>query len=119
MQRATIAHGIPEAAVLMDPVSRNTFENARETARLLRARGLRSVVLVSDRAHLLRAAVLFHLAGLRVVGSEGVSARSLGGNAGATLREIVALPWSLLRAVLPLLRPAIRAGSPQRNPPRS
>jgi uncharacterized SAM-binding protein YcdF (DUF218 family) len=59
MRRTVIASGISEAAILTDPVSRNTFENARETTRLLRARGLRSIILVSDRAHLLRAAVLF------------------------------------------------------------
>jgi uncharacterized SAM-binding protein YcdF (DUF218 family) len=68
MRRAAIAHGLPQAALLIDRMSGNTFENARETARLLNARGLRSVLLVSDRAHLLRATVLFRLAGLRVTG---------------------------------------------------
>ena len=118
MQRAAIAYGIPEAAILTDLVSRNTFENARETARLLRVRGLRSVILVSDRAHLLRAAVLFHLAGLSVTGRAGVPARSFRRGAGATLREIAVLPWSLLRAIPILLSSAIRAGSPHRNQPR-
>ncbi|MBV9199916.1 MAG: YdcF family protein [Alphaproteobacteria bacterium] len=119
MRRAAIASGIPEAAVVTEVVSRNTFENARETARLLKARGLRSVILVSDRAHLLRAAVLFHLAGLRVAASAGAPARSLWREAGATLREIAALPWSLLRAIPFLIGPVIREGSPLRNQPRS
>lgn len=119
MRRTAVSAGIPEAAVLTDAASRNTFENARETAGLLVVRGLRSVVLVSDRAHLLRAAMLFRLAGLRVAGKAGVPARSLGREAGATLREIVALPWSLLRATALLTNPAIRAGSPHRNQPRS
>ena len=39
MRRAAIAHGVPPTALLVDTVSRNTVENARETARLLRARG--------------------------------------------------------------------------------
>ena len=98
MRRAAIVHGVPPTALLIDPVSRDTFENARETARLLSARGLRSVLLVSDRVHLPRAALLFRLAGLRVAGRAAVPARSLRRQAGATLREIVALPWSLLRA---------------------
>jgi uncharacterized SAM-binding protein YcdF (DUF218 family) len=68
MRRAAIAHGVPPTAMLVDPVSRDTFENARETARLLSARGLRSVLLVSDRVHLPRAALLFRLAGLRIAG---------------------------------------------------
>ena len=97
MRRAAIAHGVPPTALLIDPVSRDTFENARETARLLSARGLGSVVLVSDRAHLPRAALLFRLAGLRVAGRAAVPARSLRRQTGATLREIAALPWSLLR----------------------
>jgi len=118
MRRAAIASGVSETALLTDAVSRNTFENARETARLLHARGLRSVILVSDRSHLLRAAVMFHLAGLYVTGRAGAPARSLGCAAGAALREIAALPWSLLRAILPLMSPAIRPGSP-RNRPRS
>ena len=102
MRRAALAHGVPPVAVLVEPASRNTSENARETARLLSARGLRSVLLVSDRAHLLRAAVLFRIAGLRVAGRAGVPARSLGREACATLRELLALPWSLLRGLLPV-----------------
>jgi uncharacterized SAM-binding protein YcdF (DUF218 family) len=98
MRRAAIADGVPPTALLIDFVSRDTFENARETARLLSARGLRSVLLVSDRVHLPRAALLFRLAGLRIAGRAAVPARSLRRQAGATLREIVALPWSLLRA---------------------
>jgi uncharacterized SAM-binding protein YcdF (DUF218 family) len=100
MRLAAIAHGVPEAAVLIDPLSRNTFENARETARLLTARERHSVLLVSDRAHLRRAAMLFRLAGLRVVGRAGAPAPSLGRSVGAAIREIAALPWSLMRALI-------------------
>jgi uncharacterized SAM-binding protein YcdF (DUF218 family) len=98
MRRVAIAHGVPETAMLVDTVSRNTLENAREAARLLSARGLSSVLLVSDRIHLPRATLLFRLAGLRVAGRAAVPARSLRRAAGAALREILALPWSLLRA---------------------
>jgi uncharacterized SAM-binding protein YcdF (DUF218 family) len=98
MRRAAIADGVPPTAVLIDTISRNTIENARETARLLSARGLRSVLLVSDRVHLPRAALLFRLAGLRVVRRAAVPAYSPRWAAGAALREIAALPWSLLRA---------------------
>jgi uncharacterized SAM-binding protein YcdF (DUF218 family) len=98
MRRAAIAYGVSETAMLVDTVSRNTFENARETARLLSARGLGSVVLVSDRVHLPRAALLFRFAGLRVAGRAAVPTSSPGRAAGAAVREILALLWSLLRA---------------------
>jgi uncharacterized SAM-binding protein YcdF (DUF218 family) len=98
MRRAAIADGVPPTALLIDSLSRDTFENARETARLLSARGLRSVLLVSDRVHLPRAVLLFRLAGLRVAGRAAVPARSPRRAADAALREILALPWSLLRA---------------------
>ena len=98
MRQAAIACGVSETAMLVDTLSRNTVENARETARLLSARGLRSVLLVSDRVHLPRAALLFRLAGLRVAGRAAVPAYSLRQAASAALREIFALPWSLLRA---------------------
>ncbi|MCZ8131902.1 MAG: YdcF family protein [Steroidobacteraceae bacterium] len=47
--------------------SRNTHENARESARLLRDAGVRRIVLVTSTTHLRRAAVEFEAAGLEVV----------------------------------------------------
>ena len=100
MRRAALAEGVPEAAVLIEPNSRDTLGNARETARLLRAQRLGSVVLVSDRTHLPRAALLFRLAGVAVVGRSGVRSRSWLLEIGPLIREIAALPWSLARAIL-------------------
>jgi len=77
MRRMALARGVPEAALLVEPGSHDTVENARETARLLRPRGGRAVFLVSDRAHLPRAALLFRLAGLRVTGIAGVPPPSI------------------------------------------
>jgi uncharacterized SAM-binding protein YcdF (DUF218 family) len=105
MRHAALAAGVPDAALLVDAVSRNTFENARETARLLRSRGLASVVLVSDRTHLPRAAMLFRLAGLRVAGQAAAASRF---RAGAVIRELAALPRSLMRVVLTTLWPVPR-----------
>jgi uncharacterized SAM-binding protein YcdF (DUF218 family) len=100
MRRAALAGGVAETAVLVEPVSRDTLGNARETARLLRAHRLGSVVLVSDRTHLPRAALLFRLAGVAVVGRSGVRSRSLLLEIAAMIREMAALPWSLARAIL-------------------
>jgi uncharacterized SAM-binding protein YcdF (DUF218 family) len=100
MRQMALARGVPEAALLVEPRSRNTVENARETARLLGLRGGRLVWLVSDRAHLPRAVLLFRLAGLRVAGWAGVQPPSILWEVGAAIRECVALPRSLARALL-------------------
>ena len=91
------AAGVPDAALLCEPASRNTVENAVNSTRLLRERGITRIVLVSDRTHLPRAALLFRRAGLDVVGKAGVSARSLARAVGASVYEIGALPRSLVR----------------------
>lgn len=98
MRRLALAAGLPEAALVVEPASRNTWENACETSALLRRRGLRRIVLVSDRAHLLRAALLFRLAGLEIAARAGVRPRSALWELGAFCREIAALPKSLMRA---------------------
>ena len=99
MQRIALSRGVPERALLVETRSDNTVENAREAARLLRPRGVREVLLVSDRSHLPRAALLFHLAGLRVAGWAGVPPRSLLWEMAAAIRECAALPGSLFRAL--------------------
>ncbi len=94
------ARGAPLSALLLEPNSRDTVENAREAARLLFSRGLRSIILVSDRTHLPRAALLFRLAGLRLAGRAAPPPSSTPREIGAAFRELAALPWSLARALL-------------------
>ena len=100
MRRMALDSGVPEAALVVEPGSRDTIENARETARLLRSRGGRSVVLVSDRVHLPRAALLFRLAGLRVACRAGVPPPSIRWEIRTAMRECMKLPGSLGRAFL-------------------
>ncbi len=100
MRDFALVRGVPPTGLLLEPNSRDTVENARETARLLAARGLRSVILVSDRTHLPRATLLFRLAGIRVAACSGIPAPSLLREASAAAREAAALPWSLCRALL-------------------
>jgi uncharacterized SAM-binding protein YcdF (DUF218 family) len=99
MRRAALARGVPEAAMVIEPNSRDTLGNARETAALLRRGGWQTVVLVSDRTHLPRAALLFRLAGIEIVGRSGVRSRSPVKEIGAAIREAAALPYSLLRSL--------------------
>jgi uncharacterized SAM-binding protein YcdF (DUF218 family) len=104
MRGIALAEGVPRAALLIEPNSSDTLGNAHETALLLHGQGLRSIMLVSDRTHLPRAALLFRFAGIVVAGRSGVRSPSLLTELGAAIREMAALPWSLACAL------AYRAG---------
>jgi uncharacterized SAM-binding protein YcdF (DUF218 family) len=100
MRIAASARGVPAAALVVEPNAQDTLGNARETSTLLRARGWRTIVLVSDRTHLPRATLLFRLAGIEVVGRSGVRSRPALKEVGAAVYEAMALPRSLLRALV-------------------
>lgn len=68
-QRIAVAAGVPEGSCVLERESRSTHENARLTAPILRARGIREIVLVSDPFHLLRAGRYFRAQGFEVAPS--------------------------------------------------
>jgi uncharacterized SAM-binding protein YcdF (DUF218 family) len=90
------AHGVPPEALMLEARSHSTEENALYTAELLHARGLETVVVVSDGYHLYRASLLFRAAGLRPFPSP---AQATGGpmrlleRYGRATRELAALAW--------------------------
>jgi uncharacterized SAM-binding protein YcdF (DUF218 family) len=101
MRDIAIARNVPEAAIVLEPHSRNTFENAVETARLMRSKGLTSLVLVSDRYHLPRASLLFRHAGLIVLATDHPPTRGFWREMPLVARESLAFGlslWRLLRA---------------------
>ena len=51
--------GVPADLILLERESRSTWENAVMSAPLLRAHGIRRIVLVTDRMHMRRAAAVF------------------------------------------------------------
>ena len=61
--------GVPRSAMIVEARSRTTRENAVESARLLRARGVRSILLVTSAMHMPRAVEAFGPTGLRVIPS--------------------------------------------------
>jgi uncharacterized SAM-binding protein YcdF (DUF218 family) len=98
MRELALLGGVPAASLVLETRSRNTFENAVETAALMREAGIGRVLLVSDAYHLPRAALLFRFAGLTVVGTAAAAPRRpLGKELRLRLREVVAAPRSLLR----------------------
>ncbi|HEY8732706.1 MAG TPA: YdcF family protein [Candidatus Limnocylindria bacterium] len=62
MKRDAVALGVPESAILVEPSSTTTEENARLVAALMKPRGLRSAILVTSPYHQRRAANLFRQA---------------------------------------------------------
>ena len=59
--------GVPESAILVEDSSRNTLESLGAVAAMVEARGATTVVLVSDRTHMLRS--------LRIATDLGLSPR--------------------------------------------
>ncbi|MBX7058981.1 MAG: YdcF family protein [Leptospirales bacterium] len=67
LQRWLLARGIPQSAIVIGDRSRNTAENAIETAALARSRGWTRVLLVTSAFHLPRATLCFRKQGLAVI----------------------------------------------------
>jgi uncharacterized SAM-binding protein YcdF (DUF218 family) len=59
MKREAIALGVPDAAILVEPSSNTTQENARLVASLMKARRLSTAILVTSPYHQRRASNLF------------------------------------------------------------
>jgi uncharacterized SAM-binding protein YcdF (DUF218 family) len=68
MGEAARALGVPGAALRLEEDAQNTEENARKTAALLRADGVRRVWVVSQPFHLRRSVLWFRRAGLEAHG---------------------------------------------------
>ncbi|MCX5723691.1 MAG: YdcF family protein [Nitrospirae bacterium] len=64
MKRWALRLGVPESATMIDTGSRNTYENATGTKRLI---GPASILLVSSASHLPRAVPVFRKQGFRVM----------------------------------------------------
>jgi uncharacterized SAM-binding protein YcdF (DUF218 family) len=59
--------GVPRAALWLEDGSRNTYENADATRRLLAERGISEIILVTSATHMPRSVRLFERQGLRVI----------------------------------------------------
>lgn len=59
--------GVPASALMLEEHSRDTRDNARNTAALLRRHGMRRVLLVTSSLHMPRASLLFRQAGIEVL----------------------------------------------------
>jgi uncharacterized SAM-binding protein YcdF (DUF218 family) len=67
MRQFLVDMGVPANTMLLESQSTTTTENAADTARLLRPRGIRQILLVTSALHMQRARGLFERAGFEVV----------------------------------------------------
>lgn len=61
--------GVPREAIVLEEKARTTSENAVETAKLLRARGVRRVLLVTSSLHMRRSLAAFRAEGVEAIPS--------------------------------------------------
>ncbi len=69
MRDIALALGVAQASIVVEDRSRNTFENAIYTGAIIRRRGWRRIVVVTDAFHLPRALYIFRRLGLAVEGA--------------------------------------------------
>lgn len=67
LRQFAINFGIPESQILMESISRNTYENAVQTQRLIQEHGLSQIILVTTAIHLPRAMACFHKLGIEPI----------------------------------------------------
>jgi uncharacterized SAM-binding protein YcdF (DUF218 family) len=67
MRQALESDGIPADMIWTEGASRSTYENALLTARLLRAKGIHRIVLVTEAYHMPRSVQCFRKQGLDVI----------------------------------------------------
>lgn len=66
LKEFAIRSGVASSRILVDPRSRNTHENAVETAAILKQHGQKDILLITSAFHMVRAAGCFKQVGLNV-----------------------------------------------------
>lgn len=74
-RRYAMREGVPADAILIETLSRTTYENLREARALMLERDLHRVIVVSDPLHMARALRLARRLGIDAVGSSTPSTR--------------------------------------------
>ena len=100
MVRILRGEGVPESDVLMEARALNTWDSARLVAGMADKLGARSVLVVTDPVHCVRAVAAFRRAGLKASAEPVYSSPMWRGKwrrRGQLVREIGALAWYRMR----------------------
>ncbi len=102
MRQLALRLGVPPEAIIVEGHSRNTYENARETRRLL---GERPVLLVTSASHIPRALALFRKQGLNVTPApcDYFATNKPGDWSGTDLFDFLPDVWALYMTTLAII----------------
>lgn len=67
MAKLVEALGVPATAILQDPTSLNTYENAVNVKKILQQRGIKQILLVTSAAHMPRSIQIFQKQGINAI----------------------------------------------------
>ncbi|NJM71274.1 MAG: YdcF family protein [Scytonema sp. RU_4_4] len=88
--------GIPKEAIVQEPDSLNTYQNAVNVKKLLKSRGIRRVLLVTSAIHMPRSLLIFKHQGIDVIPTPADFLISQG-----ELQELSSTPKAALLNILP------------------
>ncbi|MEL1265866.1 YdcF family protein [Pseudoxanthomonas putridarboris] len=74
-RRYALRNGVPDKAILIESVSRNTHDNLRQASALMQQHDLHRVIIVSDPLHMARALRISRELGIQAVGSPTPTSR--------------------------------------------
>ena len=74
-RRYALRQGVPDKAILIESLSRNTHDNLRQASLLMQQHQLHDVIVVSDPLHMARALRISQELGIRAVGSPTPTSR--------------------------------------------
>ncbi len=74
-RRYALRQGVPDKAILIESLSRNTHDNLRQASLLMQQHNLHNVIIVSDPLHMARALRISRGLGIRAVGSPTPTSR--------------------------------------------
>ncbi|SDQ19903.1 Uncharacterized SAM-binding protein YcdF, DUF218 family [Pseudoxanthomonas sp. CF385] len=74
-RRYALRQGVPDKAILIESLSRNTHDNLRQASQVMQQHNLHKVIVVSDPLHMARALRISKELGIRAVGSPTPTSR--------------------------------------------
>ena len=102
MKELAVSQGIPSDRIFIESNSINTLQSSLSCASIMKNNGWSSAIIVTDSYHLFRSVSLFKAVGVSAQGSfpeEGRGKTKKLKWAYMHIRELLALPWNLLKVL--------------------